>query len=58
VNYLSEIEAVNCFIEQFLLWIAVMLETLDEFLVSLKGSKWWVETKLQTFAPEVSNGKK
>ena len=58
VDYLTEIEVVSCFIEQFLLWIAVMLETLDEFLVSLKGRQWWVETKLQTFAPEVSNGKK
>ena len=46
----------SCFIQHFLLWIAVMLETLDDFLVGLKGRRWWVETKLQTFTPEASNG--
>jgi len=48
----------TCEKKTFLLWIAVMLETLDDFLVSLKGRQWWAETKLQTFAPEVSNGAK
>lgn len=58
VKYLSEVEAVNCFIEQFLLWIAVMLEEIDDFLIDLRGRHWWIETRLQVFAPEVSNDKK
>jgi hypothetical protein len=39
-------------IEKGLRWIADMLEAADAFLGKQLGSKWWVGTELEKFAPE------
>ena len=39
-------------INELLLWIADMLETLDSFLVRTQGRYWWRNTELEKFAPE------
>ena len=39
-------------IEKGLLWLADMLEKLDEFLVKKLGPKWWVNTEIEQFAPK------
>jgi hypothetical protein len=39
-------------IEEFLLWIAEMLETLDDNLRERLGSKWWCDTAVEMFAPK------
>ena len=38
-------------IEKFLLWVAELLEQLDAYLTEKLGSKWWVGTVLEQFAP-------
>jgi hypothetical protein len=38
-------------IEKGLLWVARMLEALDEFLESTLGVKWWCGTPLAQFVP-------
>lgn len=52
------IDTVLYLIEQGLLWIAEMLERLDQFQVKKLGPKWWIKTEIEQFAPKKkSNGK-
>jgi|SRR5215472_9387044 len=46
------IDHLHYLIDKFLLWIPEMLENLSAFLSEKLGSKWWVGTPLQQFAPE------
>jgi hypothetical protein len=39
-------------IERLLLWIAIMLEALNAFLLKKLGPTWWLKTELNQFAPE------
>jgi hypothetical protein len=39
-------------IEKFILWAADLLEQLDAYLTVELGSKWWVGTELEQFAPK------
>jgi hypothetical protein len=39
-------------VQQFLLWVADMLELLDTTLERKLGRKWWTHTKLRSFEPE------
>ena len=39
-------------IEKLILWVPVMLEMLDAFLVKKLGSKWWANTELEQFKPK------
>jgi hypothetical protein len=39
-------------IDNYLLWIPEMLETLDTFLEDKLGQKWWHNTLLDRFAPK------
>ena len=45
-------DTVMYLIERLLLWIAIMLERLNAFLLKKLGPKWWLNTELQQFAPE------
>lgn len=52
------VDTVLYLIERGLLWIAEMLESLDDFQAQKLGPKWWVNTELNQFAPKKkSNGK-
>jgi hypothetical protein len=45
-------------IEKGLLWVADMLEKLDEFLTMKLGSQWWANTGIEQFSPKKkSDGK-
>jgi hypothetical protein len=44
-------------LDTVLMWIAEMLEMLDEYLIERLGSKWWQNTPLNQFAPGVGNVK-
>jgi hypothetical protein len=46
------IDTVLYLIEAGLLWIADMLENLDEFLLNKLGPRWWRETDIEQFAPK------
>jgi hypothetical protein len=46
------IDVVLYLIEEGLLWIADMLEILDDFQVKKLGPKWWVNTEIKQFAPK------
>jgi hypothetical protein len=46
------IDTVLYLLERGLLWIADMLETLDEFQVKTLGPRWWVNTEIEQFAPK------
>jgi hypothetical protein len=37
--------------EEFLLWVAEMLEMLDDYLVEKFGRQWWCNTQFERFAP-------
>lgn len=39
-------------IEKGLLWIAEMLEKLDEFQARKLGPRWWIKTEIEQFAPK------
>jgi hypothetical protein len=43
--------------DQLLLWVAKLLEALDECLRERLGPKWWAGTKLEEFAPKRSSNK-
>jgi hypothetical protein len=45
------VDMVIYLIEKGLLWIAQMLEALDEFLAEKLGSRWWCGTPMDQFAP-------
>jgi hypothetical protein len=46
------IDTVLYLIERGLLWIADMLEKLDELQVKKLGPQWWVNTGIEQFAPK------
>jgi hypothetical protein len=46
------VDTIVYLIERGLLWIAEMLEALDEFLGQKLGAKWWCGTPLGQFAPQ------
>lgn len=52
------IDVVLYLIEEGLLWIADMLELLDEFQVKKLGPKWWLNTELEHFAPKRKSNEK
>jgi hypothetical protein len=52
------IDVVLYLIEEGLLWIADMLEMLDEFQVKNLGPKWWLDTELEHFAPKRKSNEK
>lgn len=39
-------------IEETLLWIATLLETVDAFQVKRLGPRWWLKTEIEQFAPK------
>jgi hypothetical protein len=39
-------------IEKGLLWLAEMLEKLDQVLIRKLGPRWWVNTEVEQFAPK------
>ena len=49
------IDTILYLIKAGLHWIAGMLEKADAFLVEKFGSKWWVGTSLEQYAPEQVN---
>ncbi len=52
------VDTVLYLIEQGLLWIAGMLESLDEYLAKELGHRWWRGTDIEQFAPKrKTNGK-
>jgi hypothetical protein len=46
------IDTIVYLIEKGLLWLADMLEKLDELQVKKLGPKWWVNTEIEQFAPK------
>ena len=46
------IDVIHYLIEKGLLWIADMLEVLDEFQVKKLGPQWWIDTELEQFCPK------
>lgn len=46
------IDTVLYLIKKGVLWIADMLEKLDVYLVKKFGTKWWIGTELEQFAPK------
>jgi len=48
------IDTVLYLIEKGLLWIADMLEELDEFLREKLGPQWWLKTEIKQFAPKTN----
>ena len=46
------VDTVLYLIEKGLLWIAEMLEQLDQILLKRLGPQWWRETEIEPFAPK------
>ena len=46
------IDTILYLIEKGLLWLADMLEKLDQVLLKKLGPKWWVNTEIEQFAPK------
>lgn len=46
------IDVIHYLIEKGLLWIADMLEVLDELQVKKLGPQWWIDTELEQFCPK------
>jgi hypothetical protein len=46
------IDTVIYLIEKGLLWLADLLEKLDQVLAKKLGPKWWVNTEIEQFAPK------
>lgn len=46
------IDYIHYLIEKGLAWVAGMLEAADAFLAKQLGSKWWIGTELEQFAPK------
>jgi hypothetical protein len=52
------IDPILYLIERGLLWLADMLEKLDQLLIRKLGPRWWVKTEIEEFAPKKKpNGK-
>jgi hypothetical protein len=47
-------DTVLMLIKQGLIWIAAMLERLDEYMTEQRGPKWWLTINLQDFLPKGS----
>jgi hypothetical protein len=43
------IDTVIYLIESGLLWVAEMLESLDDFLIGKLGPQWWVNSEIEPF---------
>ena len=46
------VDTILYLIEKGLLWLADMLERLDEILMKQLGPRWWVNTKIDEFTPK------
>jgi hypothetical protein len=46
------IDTIHYLIEKGLLWLAEMLEKLDDVQVKKLGPRWWVNTEIEQFAPK------
>jgi len=46
------IDTVIYLIESGLLWVAEMLESLDDFLIGKLGPQWWVNSQIEPFVPK------
>jgi len=46
------IDTILYLIEKGLLWLAEMLEQLDEVLLNKLGPEWWANTKIERFGPK------
>jgi hypothetical protein len=46
------VDVVHYLIENKLLWIAEMLESLDVLLAKKLGPRWWVSSEIEQFAPK------
>jgi hypothetical protein len=46
------VDTILYLIEKGLLWLADMLEKLDDVQVKKLGPKWWVNTEVEQFAPK------
>jgi hypothetical protein len=46
------VDTILYLIEKGLLWLADMLEKLDEILLNKLGPKWWVNTEIEQYAPK------
>ncbi|HEY7351464.1 MAG TPA: hypothetical protein VH596_01740 [Terriglobales bacterium] len=46
------VDTILYLIERGLLWIAELLENLDEFLMKQLGPGWWIGTEVEQFAPK------
>lgn len=46
------VDTIIYLIEKGLLWLADMLERLDEVLMRKLGPKWWLNTEIEQFAPK------
>jgi hypothetical protein len=52
------VDVVGYLVETGLLWLADMLEKLDEVLRKKLGPKWWANTEIEQFAPKKKPGAK
>lgn len=52
------IDVVRYLIETGLVWLADMLEKLDELLRKKLGPKWWANTEIEQYAPKKKRGAK
>jgi hypothetical protein len=52
------IDTIVYLIEKGLLWLADMLEKLDDVLMRKLGPKWWENTEIEQFAPKKKPGAK
>jgi hypothetical protein len=46
------IDTIIYLIEKGLLWLADMLEKLDQVLAKKLGAQWWENTEIEQFAPK------
>jgi hypothetical protein len=46
------VDTVRYLMEDFLLWIAELLEKVDAFLRAELGRKWWLQTNIEDVVPE------
>jgi hypothetical protein len=51
-------DTVLYYMQEFLLWIAEMLERLSAYLSEERGHRWWLKTDLEHFAPKGNSNEK